>query len=164
MFGSDQPPVSAFPLSKSSSSSSQDSNPVSEVTNSKINAAIDEEFEAFETELAKLRKNLKNMKSFVGSDEDKVTICSGVEQASKFCRDIIETTECQNTEIFSLRSSTLETFSWLEDAVARDKSGVEHKYQQLLRARPLDPRYPGSPGLRQATWTWSVARPVFPPE
>ena len=140
LFGSDDSPATAFPLSKSSSGSSQDSNPVSDVTNSKINAAIDEEYEAFEAELEKLRKNLKNLKCVVGSEEDKVTICSGVEQCSKFCRDILETTECQNSEIFALRASTLETFSWLEEAVARDRSGVEHKYQQLLRARPLDPR------------------------
>ena len=131
---------STFPLSKSSSSSSQDSNPVSEVTNSKINAAIDEEFEAFEAELAKLRKSMASLKCEVGSEEDKVTICSGVEQCNKFCRDIIETTKCQSSEIFALRPSILETFSWLEEAVARDKSEVEHKYQQLVRARPLDPR------------------------
>ena len=85
--------------------------------------------------LKNLLKNLKNLKCVVGSEEDKVSICSGVEQCSKFCRDILETTECQNSEIFALRTSTLETFSWLEEAVARDRSGVEHKYQQLLRAR-----------------------------
>ena len=66
------------------------------------------------------------------------SFCS--EHCSKFCKDIIETTKCQNNEIHSLRSPTLDTFSWVEEARAREKSGSEHKYVQLLRARPLDPR------------------------
>ena len=43
----------------------------------------------------------------------------------------------QNAE---LRSSTLETSGWLEEARSREGTAEDCKYLQLLRARPLDPR------------------------
>ena len=46
----------------------------------------------------------------------------------------------QNAEISELRSSTLETFGWLEEARSREGTAEDCKYLQLLRARPLDPR------------------------
>ena len=69
-----------------------------------------------------------------------MNICKRTENCSKFTKDMIDTTQCQNTEIFSLRSTTLETFSWLEEARARESSNSDTKFVQLLRARPLDPR------------------------
>jgi len=118
----------------------KESTPITDTTSAKVSAAIDEEYAAFESELKELRGVLSGMKTFIGTQEDKVQLCTRTESCSKFCRDVIDTTKCQNTEIFSLRSSTLETFSWLEEAKARDSSTGDTRYLQLLRARPLDPR------------------------
>ena len=126
---------------KTSSNSSKESTPVSDATNAKISAAIEEEHAAFLSDLETLRQSLgAGLNINIGSHEDKVNLVTRTEHCARFSRDITDTTKCQNSEIFSLRSSTLETFSWLEEAVARERSGSEHKYVQLLRARPLDPR------------------------
>ena len=107
----------------SSSNSSKESTPVSDTINVKIKSAIDEEYQIFSHDLKKLKEDFASMSINIGSTEDKSNICTRVEHESKFNRDMIETTKCQNSEIFSLRSSTLETFSWLEEARARDRHG-----------------------------------------
>ena len=45
----------------------------------------------------------------------------------------------QNAEISELRSSTLETSGWLEEARSREGTAEDCKYLQLLRAQPLNP-------------------------
>ena len=138
-FGSATSSKEPSPALSLPSTASKESTPVSDTT-IKLNVAIQEEMAAFEAELNELRGTLGNLNTFIGTNEDKVNICKRTENCSKFTKDMIDTTQCQNTEIFSLRSSTLETFSWLEEARARESSNSDTKFVQLLRARPLDPR------------------------
>merc|ERR1719391_1591610 len=119
---------------------SREATPVSGATSAKIAAAIEEEFKAFAGELNGLRVALADMQVDVGEQEEKVALASRVRLQETFTKDVIETTKCQNAEISELRSSTLETFGWLEEARSREGTAEDCKYLQLLRARPLDPR------------------------
>ena len=46
---------------------------------------------------------------------------------------LMKSTLNQNAEISELRSSTLETFGWLEEARSREGTAEDCKYLQLLR-------------------------------
>ena len=57
----------------------------------------------------------------------------------RFCKDLIVITEAQNNEIHGLKTSTLESFEWAEEARSRDLRQRDPRYQQLLKGRALDP-------------------------
>ena len=89
-------------------------------TDEAIKTAISVEMVSFQKELQRLRSSLASLNVDIGATEDKVNIKTRTEAADKFCKDVIETTTAQNVEIHELRSDTLEAFSWLEEARARD--------------------------------------------
>jgi hypothetical protein len=58
--------------------------------------------------------------TFVGTDEEKISLRQSCKEMEMFCGDLGEITASQNCEIYHLQTATLESFEWLEEAKCRE--------------------------------------------
>ncbi|XP_049775137.1 nuclear pore complex protein Nup214 isoform X2 [Schistocerca cancellata] len=111
-----------------------------EITANVIRAAIAEEIQLFERELADLRKRVNSVNTHVGIQEERTLLQKKVENMEEFCHELEETTRAQTTEVQSLRGLMMETFVWVEDARSRRRKITKPpELEELPLLQDLDP-------------------------